>query len=99
MSVSVWKSPTWRIRTWGYLALAAVILGRWNPLGAALGGLVFGAGNALQMRLQAIGVPIPSNLLLIFPYVLAFVIVISLHSKSAAPTALGTPFEKEATAE
>lgn len=81
----------------GYLAMAAVILGRWNPIGAVVGGLVFGAGNALQMRLQAIGVPIPNNLLLIMPYLLAFIIVVTFHSKSSAPVALGTTYEKEAT--
>jgi general nucleoside transport system permease protein len=83
----------------GYLAMASVILGRWNPLGAAIGGLIFGAGNALQMRLQAIGVPIPNNLLLILPYVLALLIMIFMHSKSAAPAALGVPYEKESTIE
>lgn len=83
----------------GYLAMAAVILGRWNPIGAAIGGIVFGAGNALQMRLQAIGVPIPNNLLLIMPYLLAFLIVVSFHSKSSAPSAIGTAYEKEATVE
>lgn len=83
----------------GYLAMASVILGRWHPLGAALGGLVFGAGNALQMRLQAIGVPIPNNLLLILPYVLALLIMVSVYSKSGAPAALGVPYEKETTIE
>ncbi|NPV77564.1 MAG: ABC transporter permease [Anaerolineae bacterium] len=83
----------------GYLAMASVILGRWHPLGAALGGLVFGAGNALQMRLQAIGVPIPNNLLLILPYVLALLIMVSVYSRSGAPAALGVPYEKETTIE
>jgi simple sugar transport system permease protein len=79
----------------GYLAMAAVILGRWHPLGAAIGGLVFGAGNALQMRMQAIGLPIPYNLLLIIPYILAFLVVVIFHSQSAAPAALGSSYEKE----
>ena len=68
----------------------------WVPI---IGGLIFGAGNAMQMRLQAMGVPIPSNLLLILPYFLALVIVITLQSRSAAPSALGIPYEKEATIE
>ena len=50
-------------------------------------------------RLQAIGVPIPPNLLLILPYILAFVIVVSLKRKSGAPAALGVPYEKESTME
>ncbi|NPV75560.1 MAG: ABC transporter permease [Anaerolineae bacterium] len=82
----------------GYFALATVILGRWHPVGAAIGGLVFGAGNALQMRMQAFGVKIPSDLLLILPFVLAFLAVVIFHGKSSAkPAALAKPYEKEAT--
>jgi general nucleoside transport system permease protein len=83
----------------GYFAMAAVILGRWNPIGAAIGGLVFGMGNAIQIRWQAIGVPVPSNLLLILPYILAFLIVVFFHGRASQPAALGTSYEKEATIE
>jgi ABC-type uncharacterized transport system permease subunit len=82
----------------GYFALATVILGRWHPIGTMIGGLLFGAGNALQMRLQVYGVAIPSDLLLIFPFLLAFLVVIIFHGKSSAkPAALAKPYEKEAT--
>lgn len=83
----------------GYFALATVILGQWHPIGTAIGGLVFGAGNALQMRLQTFGVAIPSDLLLVIPFVLSFLAVVLYHGKSSnKPAALGKPFEKEASA-
>ena len=79
----------------GYMAVACVILGQWNPIGALFGGLIFGAGNALQMRLQAYGVPIPTDLLLVIPMTLALIMVLFIHGKaSARPAALSKPYEK-----
>ncbi len=79
----------------GYMAVACVILGQWNPWGVLAGGLIFGTGNALQMRLQAFGVPIPSDLLLIIPMVLALLVVLLVRGKaSARPAALAKPYEK-----
>lgn len=79
----------------GYMAVACVILGQWNPIGAMAGGLIFGAGNALQMRLQAYGVPIPTDLLLVIPMTLALVMVLLIRGKaSARPAALAKPYEK-----
>lgn len=80
----------------GYMAVACVILGQWNPVGAAVGGLIFGAGNAIQMRLQAFGVPIPSSLLLVLPMIFALIVVLSVRgSASARPSALAKPYYKE----
>ena len=80
----------------GYMAVASVILGQWNPVGAAIGGLIFGVGNALQMRLQAFGVPIPSSLLLVFPMIFALIVVLFVRgSASARPAALSKPYFKE----
>lgn len=79
----------------GYMAVACVILGQWNPFGALAGGIIFGAGNALQMRLQAYNVPIPSDLLLVIPMTLALVMVLLIRGKaSARPAALAKPYEK-----
>jgi len=80
----------------GFFALAAVILGRWNPLGVAIGCLLFGAGNALQMRIQAFNLNIPPDLLIAFPFALTLLVVIVFRS-TAAPKALAKPYEKEAT--
>ena len=79
----------------GYMAIATVILGQWSPLGVLLGGLLFGAGNALQMRLQTFGVAIPNDLLLVFPMFLALLVILIIKGKdSAKPAALGMPYEK-----
>lgn len=80
----------------GYMAVASVILGQWNPMGAALGGMIFGAGNAIQMRLQAFGVPIPSSLLLVLPMIIALIVVLAVRgSASSRPSALAKPYYKE----
>ena len=79
----------------GYMAVACVILGQWNPFGALAGGLIFGAGNALQMRLQIYNVPIPTSLLLVIPMVLALIMVLLVRGKaSARPAALSKPYER-----
>lgn len=79
----------------GYMAVACVILGQWNPWGCLLGGVIFGAGNALQMRLQAFGVPIATDLLLVIPMALALVVVLLVRGKNTArPAALAKPYEK-----
>lgn len=82
----------------GFFALAAVILGRWNPVGVALGCLLFGAGNAIQMRIQAFGLKIAPDLLISLPFVLTLLVVIIFRS-TATPKALAKPYEKEATLE
>lgn len=79
----------------GWIALAAVIFGRWNPLGAALGGLLFGAVEALGLRAQALGLPIPHELLLMLPYLTTFLVFAGLVSHARAPAALGKPYAKE----
>jgi len=80
----------------GYFALAAVIFGGWKPVGAMFACLLFGAGTALQMRLQVFGVPISSDLLIIIPFVLTLIVVIASKS-TAKPKALAKAYEKEPT--
>ncbi len=73
----------------GYIALAAVIFGRWNPLGAAGAALFFALGDALQQALQTAGSPIPPDLIQLLPYVLTLVALAGASGKNAAPAALG----------
>lgn len=82
----------------GFIALAAVIFGRWNPIGAAAAALVFGAADAMQMRVQAFSLNIPSDFLLLLPYLITLIGVIIFRGKAAAPVALTKPYEKEAMA-
>lgn len=76
----------------GYIALAAVILGRYIPMGMLGAALVFGAANALQIRLQAIGVPLPSQALSMLPYIITLIALLGSIGKSSAPEALGKPY-------
>ncbi len=76
----------------GFIALAAVIFGRWDPLRVAAACLLFGTADALQYRMQALKVPIPYEFLLMLPYVLTLVAFILFVHRSRPPAALGKPY-------
>jgi general nucleoside transport system permease protein len=75
----------------GFIAIAIVALGRWNPIGAAVGAVTFGAASALQFLFQAMGWRAPYQLFLALPYVLTLVALAfaSAARRGAAPAALG----------
>jgi simple sugar transport system permease protein len=82
----------------GFIALAAVIFGRWTPLGATAAALGFGFLDALQQRLQGealFGVRVPSELLLALPYVLTVVALAGLVGRSIPPQDLGKAQSEE----
>lgn len=78
----------------GYIALATVILGRYTPFGMFGAALLFGAANALQIRLQTIGVSISPFLLAILPYALTLIAMLGAAGKSSEPEALSKPYIK-----
>ena len=79
----------------GFIALAVVILGRWNPLGAGAAALLFGLASALQFQFQASTVRIPHQLLLALPYLLTLAaLLLRSRLKSAPPAALGEPYRR-----
>ncbi len=78
----------------GFIALAAMIFGKWTPLGAFGGGLLFGFSDALGQRFQFLGVPIPPQFLQMVPYVITIVVLAGLIGKAVAPKADGVPYEK-----
>ena len=78
----------------GYIALAAMIFGRWTPLGATGAALLFGFSVALANVLGTIGCPIPSDFLLMLPYVATIVAVAGFVGRSQAPKADGQPYVK-----
>lgn len=80
----------------GYIALAAVILGRYTPVGMLGAALIFGGANALQIRLQALGVPLPSQALSMLPYIITLVALMGSVGRSNAPEALGKPYVRGA---
>ncbi|MBC1276272.1 ABC transporter permease [Nostoc sp. UCD121] len=79
----------------GFIAIAALIFGRWHPIGSALACLLFGATEALQLRIQALGANIPYQFLVMLPYAIALLALVGLAGKSTPPKALGTPYFAE----
>lgn len=75
----------------GYLALASLIVGRWNPWGAALACLVFGAAEALELRLQSFGIPLSSYVVQMLPYLIALAVLAGLGRSTRLPAAIGKP--------
>ena len=79
----------------GFIALACVVFGRWNPRGAFLASLLFGIFFALQLRLQAMPqLHIPYQVFQILPYLATLVVLLSMRGHSHAPTGLAIPYEK-----
>ena len=76
----------------GYIALAAVILGRHMPLGMFAAALLFGLANALQIRLQTIGVSVSPYLLAILPYAMTLLAMLGAAGRSSRPESLGKPY-------
>ncbi|MCJ1699444.1 ABC transporter permease [Rathayibacter festucae] len=78
----------------GFIALAAVIFGRWDPIKAALASLLFGFATNLQNVLGVIGSPVPSEFMLMLPYVVTIFAVAGLVGQSRGPAAAGKPYLK-----
>jgi simple sugar transport system permease protein len=78
----------------GFIALAALIFGRWHPVGALGAALVFGFAEEFQGRLASLGSPIPSEFLLMAPYLVTLIVVAGLLGRARPPAAEGKPFER-----
>lgn len=78
----------------GYMALAAMIFGKWNPLGAMLASLLFAFGQAFSDYAKASSLPVPQQFLATIPYILTLVVLVGFVGKSRAPKASGKPYEK-----
>jgi simple sugar transport system permease protein len=78
----------------GFIALAAMIFGKWTPLGTAGAALLFGVGEALSMRLQGV-LAIPVQFIHMVPYLLAIFVLVSAIGRATPPAADGIPYEKE----
>ncbi len=79
----------------GFIALAIVIFGKWDPWRVFLASLLFGTTDALQLRLQAVGVDVPYQLLTMLPYLLTILVMIVTAKRSHSPAALGENYERE----
>jgi len=77
----------------GFIALAAMIVGKWNPLGATGACLLFGFAESLQIQLQGSGVP--TQFIQMIPYLLTIIVLAGFIGRSIPPAADGVPYEKE----
>lgn len=79
----------------GYIGLAAMIFGRWHPVGALGAALVFGFADSLQVRLSILDVGIPSDFLLMAPYIVTIIVVAGVVGRARPPAADGQPYIKQ----
>lgn len=78
----------------GFIAVALVYFGGWRPVGVLLGALLFSTVNALQLWVQVLGIPIPSDLAVMMPYLLTIVALAFAVRQIQQPAALTRPFER-----
>jgi len=86
----------------GFVALAAMIFGNWNPLGGFLAALLFGFADALQVKMQILqpvlpflNISIPPEFLQTAPYILTIIVVAGVVGRSRPPAEEGKPYEKQ----
>lgn len=77
----------------GYIALAAMIFGRWHPIGAVLAALLFGYAETFRIMFET-QIPIPGQFVQMLPYVLAVVVLAGLVGRARGPGAVGKPYVK-----
>ncbi|WP_142860800.1 ABC transporter permease [Salinigranum halophilum] len=78
----------------GWIAIVAYLFGNYNPIGAFLASLLFGAMDMLQIQLQTVGISLPGSITGLFPYV-AVLVVLTLVGYTRVPAAVGEPYETE----
>ncbi len=79
----------------GFIGLAAMIFGNWNPIGAYLASLLFGFADSLQVKMQILSVPIPSQFLAMAPYIVTIIVLTGVVGRAIPPAADGKPYDKQ----
>jgi simple sugar transport system permease protein len=78
----------------GWIAIVAYLFGNYNPVGAYLASLLFGAMDQLQIQLQTVGIALPASITGLFPYV-TVIVVLTLFGSTRVPSAVGESYESE----
>ena len=79
----------------GFIGLAAMIFGRWHPVGALFAALIFGFADSLQQKLAILRTPIPSEFLAMAPYLVTIIVVAGIVGNAKPPQAIGQAYVKE----
>jgi simple sugar transport system permease protein len=78
----------------GFIALAAMIFGKWTPFGALSGALLFSSADALQIKIQGFDFALPPQFLQMLPYVITIIVLAGIIGRARPPAAVGQPYEK-----
>lgn len=78
----------------GFIALAALIFGKWTPFGAWGAAILFGLAQAIQLNIQQCGLQIPAQFIGMIPYIVTIIVLAGAVGRSTAPAAVGVPYEK-----
>jgi general nucleoside transport system permease protein len=78
----------------GFIAMAAMIFGKWTPFGAMGGALIFSSADALQIKIQGFDFALPAQFLQMLPYVITIVVLAGIVGRARPPAAIGKPYEK-----
>ena len=79
----------------GFIAFAAIVFGKWTPVGTFLACLLFGAADALQLRIQGSGLAIPYQFMLMLPYVVTLLALLGFVGRAVGPATSGVPYSPE----
>ncbi len=79
----------------GFIGIAAMIFGNWNPIGSLGAGLLFGFADAIGSKLSILGSGIPTQFMAMAPYLITMIVLAGFIGKGQAPAAAGTPYDKE----
>ncbi len=79
----------------GFMAIAVVLFSKWKPWPALAVALLFGATDALQLRLQGMNTPVPYQLFQVLPYVVTIAAMVGVSRRAEFPAAFTLPFRRE----